>query len=165
PPERLPFDYRLVEVKCEGNEWKLLCGRHVLANFGPAQHEARLAWNVLQHYRFTEQWRLGGAGGGGAHQPQRGGAPPRGGAGGGGGPPRGWKCGVWAREFRRAAVLVREVGGGYAVCEGDRVLARFGTRLAEAQQLVDVIRRHQFDHLCQVGGGADGYGMTFLVRK
>lgn len=151
--EHVRFDPRMVQAKADRNEWRLVYGKHVLANFGPNQHEARLAWNVLQHYRFTEQYRLGGGAESFAYFLI------------GGQAPRGLKFGVLSQAFRPEAVMVRQVGDSYLVCEGERALVNFGPRLAEAQALVEAIRRHQFDHLCRVGSGAEGYGMTFLVRR
>src|SRR5205807_8532615 len=57
--EHRRFDYRRVEVRRDKNEWKLVCGSHVLANFGANQLDAQLAWNTIQHYRFTEHCWIG----------------------------------------------------------------------------------------------------------
>ncbi|HYT94562.1 MAG TPA: hypothetical protein VEL76_37955 [Gemmataceae bacterium] len=148
-PDRFRFDARRVEVKRDNNEWKLISGNYVLANFGPHQQEAQFAYNVLQYYHFTEQCLIG--------------QPPtfayflaNGQA------PHGVKFGVNSLPFRPEALVVRRVGDCWVLCEGERPLVNFGERLQDARELVQVIQRHRFDQLCRVG--SEGYGMTFLVR-
>jgi hypothetical protein len=149
----LRFDPRRVEVRRDQGEWKLFAGQHVLASFGPHQHEARLAWNIVQHYRFTEQRRLG--------EPETGLTYFLA----GGQAPRGLKFGIFSQSFKPAALVVRQVGETYWVFEGVRPLLSCGPHLDLAQEALEVIRRHQFDHLCRVGPGEGGLGMTFLLRK
>jgi hypothetical protein len=147
-PDRFHFDARRVVVKHDHNDWKLIYGTYVLANFGPNQRDAHLAWNVLQYYRFTEQCLIG--------QP-----PTFAYFLANGQPPHGVKFGLSCLAFRPEALVVRRVGDYWVLCDGERPLVNFGDRLEDARQLVQVIQRHHFDQLCRIG--SEGYGMTFLV--
>jgi hypothetical protein len=144
--EHRRFDYRRVEVRRDKNEWKLVCGSHVLANFGPNQLDAQLAWNTIQHYRFTEQCFLG--------KP----VPVFSYFLIGGQAPRGLKFGIMTQPLRPEAVLVRRLGTGWAVCADEQPLVGF-ERLEEARELAETIQRHHFEYLCRIGTG-----MTFFVR-
>lgn len=145
------FDPRRVEVKRDKNEWKLMVGRDVLANFGPNQQEAYLAWNTVQHYRFNELVSIGRPTPSFSYFLIS------------GQPPRNTKFGIQTQPFRPEAVLVRNVGGSWMVCEGEKPLVSFGDRLEDARQLAEAIQHFHFEYLCRIGN-VDGYGMTFLVR-
>src|SRR5205085_313845 len=58
--DRVPFDWRQVQLRQDGSDWKLASGGLVLADFGPNLHDAQLALSALRHYRFTELHRVGG---------------------------------------------------------------------------------------------------------
>jgi hypothetical protein len=147
--ERVPFDWRRVEVRQDNGNWKLAAGSLVLANFGSDQHEARLALSAVQHYRFTEQWRVAGDF---RYFLTNGQAP------------RGLMLGTQAQSFQPDALVVKQVEDRYALCSGDKVLVRLGQRQEEAQQLLEVIKRNHFDRLCRLGEWAP-QGLTFLVRS
>jgi len=147
--ERVPFDWRRVEMRQENGNWKLAAGGLVLANFGGDQHEASVALSAVQHYRFTEQWRVAGDF---RYFLSNGQAP------------RGLMLGAQAQSFQPDALAVKQVEGRYALCAGDKVVVRLGQRAEEAQQLLEVIKRNHFDRLCRLGEGAP-QGMTFLVRS
>jgi hypothetical protein len=145
------LDPQLVVVRREQNDWKLFHGAQVLANFGPNANLAREAMSVLQQYRCTEMCQIG--------------TPPtfsyflvNGQA------PRGLKLGLSGQPFHPQTVSARALGKNWLVCDGDRPLVSFGERAQDAQELVQAIRRYQFDHLCQVGFG-DGRSLTILVRS
>jgi hypothetical protein len=148
--EHFRFDYRQAEVRRDKNEWKLVCGNQVLANFGTNQMDARLAWNTLQYYRFSEQCLIGRPAPAFSYFLV------------GGQPARGLKFGIPVEPFRPEAVVVRELGQGWAVSAGEQPLVDF-ERLADARELAEAIQRHRFDHLCRIGN-TPGYGMTFFVR-
>src|SRR5207249_6784379 len=57
--ERVPFDWRRVELRQDKQDWKLVAGSYALANFGGHQDDARRALTALQFYRFTEQHWIG----------------------------------------------------------------------------------------------------------
>jgi hypothetical protein len=150
--ERVPFDWRQVQLRQENADWKLKAGNLVLANFGPNDHDARLALSAVRHYRFTEQWRLGGAGQQFSYFLANGQAP------------RGVPLGMPAESFRPQDLTVQPIGARYALVSDGRILARLGDRPEQAQQVLEVIKRNHCDRLCRLGGdGAEG--MTFLVRS
>ena len=148
--EHYRFDYRQAEVRRDKNEWKLVCGSHVLANFGTNQMDARLAWNTLQHYRFTEQCLIGRPNPSFSYFLI------------GGQPARGLKFGIAVQPFQPETVLVRALGQAWAVSAGEQPLVVF-ERLEDARELAEAIQRLRFDHLCRIGN-TPGYGMTFFVR-
>jgi hypothetical protein len=148
--EHQRFDYRQAEVRRDKDEWKLVCGSHVLASFGPSQMDARLAWNTLQYYRFTEHCLIGRPTPSFSYFLI------------GGQPARGLKFGIPTQPFRPETVLVRALGQGWAVCAGEQPLVVF-ERIEEARELAEAIQRLRFDHLCRVGN-TPGYGMAFFVR-
>src|SRR5262249_39401703 len=57
--DHLLFDFRQIQLKRDGQNWKLMLGSKLMADFGPHETEARSAWHLFQTYRFTEQCRIG----------------------------------------------------------------------------------------------------------
>ena len=49
--DRIAIDARQLQVRRDGNDWKLAMGNHVIANFGPNQADAQLAQAALRYYR------------------------------------------------------------------------------------------------------------------
>jgi len=150
-PERLPFDYRQVQLRHDQNDWKLVFGGHVFANFGADQLAAQQALSLFQYYRFTEQLLIGRPVPTFTYFLVAGQAP------------RGLKFGLPAEAFFPESVVVRQVGNQWMVCEGERPLVNFGEQQADARQLALAIQRYRFDHLCRLGSGP-GQSLTFLVR-
>ncbi len=148
--DRVPFDWRQVQIRLEHNEWQLAAGSQVLANFGPDQDAARRALDAVRYYRFTEQRLIG--------KPQRNfsyflvnSAAPR-----------NVPFGVPSVPFQPESLKVHEVEGRWALCSGDRPIIILGDRKEDAADLLEVIKRQHFDLFCQIGRAEDGF--TFLVR-
>src|SRR5438445_9278541 len=57
--DRVAVDWRHVELRQDGADWKLLYGKYALAEFGSSESDARVALAVVQHYRFTEHCLIG----------------------------------------------------------------------------------------------------------
>jgi hypothetical protein len=150
--ERIPFDWRMVQVRRDGADWKLECGGYALANFGADERAARQALAVVQHYRFTEQCRIGKPTPTCTYYLVN------------GQPPRGVSFGVNNVPFRPDALAVAEHEGVYVIAEGNRTVLRCGDRGEDAKQLLQVIQRHKFDHVCHVGS-PEPAGMTFFARQ
>jgi hypothetical protein len=148
--DRVPFDWRQVQVRLDGTDWKLTAGSIVLATFGADQEAARRALDVVRYYRFTELCIVG--------RPQRhfsyflsnGLAP------------RGLPFGTAGEPFLAKALKVAQVEGRWALCAGDRPVIVLGEQREEASDLLQVIVRQRFDHVCRLGRPEDGF--TFLVR-
>jgi hypothetical protein len=150
-PDRLPFDWRQVQVRQQGADWTLVSGSQVLANFGANLNEARLALSAVRYYRFTELHRVGGA------QPAVNYCTPSLLA------PRGVMLGLHAQVLMPEQMAVQPLGEGYALYSGNQVVMKVGEH-AEARRLVELIKSNKYDRLCQIGEpGKDG--MTILVRS
>ena len=52
--ERVPLDWRQVQLSHAKQEWKLGFGGYTLANFGKDEHAAQQALAAVQYYRFSE---------------------------------------------------------------------------------------------------------------
>ena len=149
--ERVPFDWRQVQVKQDHGQCRLAIGSYTIASFGRNDRLAREAERVVQHYRFTEHCRIG--------QP----TPSFTFFLVSGQPPRGVLFGLNDLPFRPEALRVQQVAGFWAVCDGDRPILQFGDKADDARTAVQVIQRFHFDHLCRVGDSESG--MSFLVRS
>jgi hypothetical protein len=148
--DRVPFDWRQVQVRLDGKEWHLASGSLVLANFGPDQDAARRALDVIRYYHFTEKHSIGGSDRAFSYYLINGLAP------------RGLPFGIPSESFEAAALKVVEVDGKWSLCSGNRTIVVLGDRREEAADLLEAIKRQHFDHLCRVGRAEDGF--TFLVR-
>jgi hypothetical protein len=147
--DRVPFDWRQVQVRLDGKEWRLAVGSLVLASFGPDQDAARRALDVIRYYHFTEKHVLGG-GSRFSYYLVNGMAP------------RGLPFGVPSDSFEAGALKVVEVDGKWSLSSGKQPVIVLGDRRDEAADLLETIKRQHFDHVCRIGRVADGF--TFLVR-
>jgi hypothetical protein len=151
--ERVPFDWRQVQLKqAPSGEWRLSAGSQVLADFGTNSHEARLALSALRHYRFTEQYKVGG------EQPVltyyvAGGAAPR-----------GLMMGLNGQAFQPDKLEVRQVDGRYCLCNDQQVVLRLGERSDEASRLLERIKTSHADRVSRVGDPGKE-PMTLLLRS
>jgi hypothetical protein len=150
--DRLAFDWRQVQIRLDGTEWKLVAGATVLGSFGSNALDARLALSAIRYYRFTEQRHAGDDSTGVPYYL------------GNSQSPRNVMIGVFAEPFQPDHVEARQTDGGWALVDGQRVLMQFGSRQAEAEYLVKAIKREKYDQLCKLGPlGSEA--MTFLVRS
>jgi hypothetical protein len=149
--DRVPFDWRQVQIRKHKQDWKLASGSYTLADFGPNERDARQALNAVQHYRFTEHCLIGRTTPSFAYFLVN------------GQEPRGLIFGVSDTPFEWELLSVRQLGGAFVISDGIRVLLNFGDKDDDAKQALQVIRRYQFDHLCHIGSPGTP-GMTFLVR-
>jgi hypothetical protein len=149
--ERVPFDWRQVQLRADNGAWKLTAGGVVLANFGKNEADARTALAAVHHYRFTEQYRIG------KPEPRFSWFLSSGQA------PHGLMLGVPGLSFQADGLKVQQVGQRWGVCAGDQVLMLLGERPEEARQVLAAIQQNHFDRLCRLGA-FDGEGMTFFVR-
>jgi hypothetical protein len=150
--ERVPFDWRQVQVRPDNGAWKLTAGGLVLADFGKNEADARTALLAVHHYHFTEQYRIG------KPEPRCSWFLSN------GQPPRGVMLGVPGVSFQADGLSVQQLGQRWGVCAGDQVLLLVGERQEEARQVLTAIQQNHFDRLCRLGA-FDGQGMTFFVRS
>jgi hypothetical protein len=148
--ERLPFDWRRVQIRQLGNQWVLGIGEMVFSTLG-SEAEARLALDVVRRYRFTE-WRRVGEGAESFSYFLINGQTPH-----------GVMSGVQAEPFQPDLLSVRQVENRQAICQGGHPLIILGERTEDAQELLREIQRQRCDHICRVGTGSQA--LTFLVRS
>jgi hypothetical protein len=148
--ERLPFDWRRVQMRQIGGQWVVGFGEVTFASLA-SEEEARLALTVLRTYRFTE-WRRVGQGEESFSYFLINGQTPH-----------GVMVGLTAEAFQPEALSIRQVGNRHAICLGGNPLVTLGERVEEAQELLREIKRQRFDHLCRVG--TTGQPLTFLTRS
>jgi hypothetical protein len=148
----LVFDSSRLEVCCDGQSWKLLSGTRCLADFGAREEDARDVLKVMQFYRFTERRRVVRSLTAFTYYLTNGEAP------------RGLMLGVRSVEFRAAELAVRQVGEDWCLCEAGRTVLAAGKSQEEAEQVLQVIQRYQFDHICQLGTAARPV-LTFMVQE
>jgi hypothetical protein len=150
--DRLVFDWRQAVVAMDQGEWKLKVGSQVIANFGQSAHDARMALGALRHYRFNEQHRLGGPDPYLAYFVT------------GTTSPRGMLLGLQAQPFNPDQLEVRQLESGYALCQGPRVVLRLRDREDDGRKLLETIKRHRCDRLCQIGDNTKE-PVTLLIRS
>ncbi len=151
-PDRIPFDFRQVQLRNEGGSWKLAAGSCVLADFGADERAARQGLSAMQYYRFTERRQVGGPSAQFTYFLV------------GGQAPRGLMFGLDGQPFQVNRLQVRQVDGHWTVCQGEQPLVEMGNNAEDANGVLELMRNQQVDHLCRLGA-ADGRGMTFLVRS
>ncbi len=146
--DRVPFDWRQVQLKKDNGAYKLAAGSFTLADFGGDEYAARLGLSAVSYYRFTEQHQAGGV----TYYLSAGQAP------------RGLMFGTDGQAFEPDRLAVRPIDGRWAVCVGDVPLTPPSDSPEAANGLLAVIQQHHFDRLCRLGS-ADGKGMTFFVKS
>jgi hypothetical protein len=151
-PDRVPFDWRQVQLKQEGADWKLVVGSQTLANFGTNTYEAKLALSAVRHYRFNEERRVGGD----QSVINYCTAPAM--------APRGVMLGLNAQVLTPDKMEVQQVGTGFALCNGQQVVLALGERKEEATRLLEAIKTNKYDRLCQLGEPGKS-GLALLVRS
>jgi hypothetical protein len=150
--ERVPFDWRRVQVVRQNGDWKLVVGSHTLGSFGAAERDARLAHAAICHFRATEQVHVG--------VPERVASYFLS----GGQAPRGLMVGLFSERFQPERVCVRELAGRYYLANDNHPIYECGPHADEARYLLQFIQMQRVDHLCRIGP-PDRPGLMFLVRS
>ena len=70
--------------------------------------------------------------------------------------------GVRSESFQPDKLSVAQVQNRWAIVTPDKPLIWFGARPEEAQVILDVIQRRQFDRLCHIG---DDRGLSYFIRS
>jgi hypothetical protein len=147
--ERVPLDFRQVHLTHD-RDWKLVLGDYVVANFGPNEHDARLAEMAFRTSRFTEQCLIGHPKPVFSYFLVN------------GRPPHELPLGAEPIAFRPQELNVREVNGAWGIYDTNRPLFAFGNKAAEAKEALQAIQAQGFDSCCRLGQGEQG--MTILAR-
>ena len=149
--ERVTFDYRQAQVRQEGGHWKLATGTRVIADFGANAQTAKDALHAVQYYRLTEQNMVGQPTPYCSYFLSNGQAL------------RGIVMGAVTVPIQPQQLAVQKIGDRYVVASGNKPILQFGDRPDEANQMLEVMRRHRFDHIVHVGGPEEE-GLTLMVR-
>jgi hypothetical protein len=148
--DHVAIDGRQLQVRRDGNDWKLAMGNYTVANFGSSQAEAQLAQAALRHYRCTEQVFIGGPHSGFSYFLTDGQAP------------YGASFASNAVAFRPESLQVRQLGTSYVLHDGNQVVLSFGDRMNEAQQALQAIQKYRFDRFSTFGQG--DHSMMMFMR-
>lgn len=149
--DRIRFDPRHLQVRCDDGDWRLESDGYTVARFGPRQADALQAQELLRSYGCNEHCCVGGPRPAFSFFLANGQAP------------RGQLFGLSSTRFRPESLTLRSVGADWFICEENRVLLRAGASEDDAHKLLEIIRRFKFDALCRVGQD-ETCGMTILVR-
>ncbi|HEV3116783.1 MAG TPA: hypothetical protein VGY58_07000 [Gemmataceae bacterium] len=149
--DRVAIDWRRVEIRHDGRDWKLASGNYVLADLGPSESDARVALAVVQHYRFTEHCLIGRPKVLFSYFLSNGRAP------------RELCTGAHNTPFRPELLTVQKRGDDWIITDGGQALCHFGDKSAEARQALQAIHQYHFDTLCQIGAAPAQF--AFLIRS
>lgn len=150
--DRVPFEWRQLQVRRDGKSWKLVSGTYTLADFGPNERDARTAQSMVQFYRCSEHCLIG--------QP----APLFSYFLSGSQAPRGMMLGVEKVPFRTEDLTVRRGDNGWVLGDTTHTLFQFGDNEAAARHALKDIKFYRFDMLCRVGR-VDPHVLNVLVRS
>lgn len=149
---RYAFDVSKSQVRRKNADWILAVGELELANFGAGERWARLAQAVLMHYHVTELVTVGTGEQTLRYYLVNGQAP------------RGLMTGVMADRFVNDRLQLRVIGERQCLAEGGHPVFDCGTRVEDAQHMLNVVRRFGFDHVLRIGQ-TDQQALTMLVRS
>lgn len=155
PPRRLredcvSFDPRRVDVRRVNGRWKIVEGRHWIADFGGKGREAKHALSVIRHYGLDQQCFVGRPGPSMTYFLTRSRIPA--------GAMRGEDC----VGFDPANTALRRINGRWKIVDGNHWIMDFGGNRSEADQALTIIRHYHARMSCFVG--RPGPSMTYLRR-
>lgn len=119
--------------------WKVVDGNHWIFDFGSNQAEAQRTLVIIQHYAMNRSCFVGRPDPSFHYMTISGGAP------------AGALAGEDCVAFNPATATVASVGGRWKVVDGNNWLFDFGTKKAEADQTLELIKRYGFTQSCFVG--------------
>jgi hypothetical protein len=149
--EHVTFTARQLDVRRDGDDWKLMAGPTMLASFGSKQNDAVLARAALLQYQVTEEVVIGKpkptmtyflASG---HAPI--GATP---------------FGLHATPIRPETLSLQTNGKGYIVTDGSQILMSC-EHPEEAQQALQALQQYKFDRVSHIG--PSNRGLTILTKE
>lgn len=150
--QRIPFDWRTVQVRKDRGEWVIGAGSQILGRFGNNEREAKHAVDAVRYYRLTEQMQVGRDDQPFAFYLANGQAP------------QGLMLGLQAQPFAPDHLKVQQVGQRWSLTVGDQVIVPVSTRQEDAQKLLGEIRRLRFDRVARIGTPSEE-GMTLLLKS
>lgn len=148
---RIAFDWRQARLSQEKGEWILRVGKTVLADLGTNYHIARLAYASLLHYQFNEMHQINPEVEETKYFLVR------------GQPPRGLMPGLSSMRIQPSRVTVREHEEEYHLMQRGQFLVNCGKNREDAEAMLQVLRKHNFDRLCRARSGFETR-FQFFVR-
>lgn len=142
-------DHRTLRLRRETAGWTVLHGSTPIASFGPNEHDANAAVQLLRDFRCTDLCRFGNAEFGFFLSNGR--------------APAGSFIGVSTRTFQRERLQVRSVNGVWSIFENARAVFSFGADDTAARNALIAIRHFQFDTYVPIGNGP--FGRLYLMSK
>ncbi|RPI77678.1 MAG: hypothetical protein EHM45_08230, partial [Desulfobacteraceae bacterium] len=135
----LSFNPATTAVQQIGNDWKIVDGSQWMFSFGANKTEAEKALAIIKHYRMNESCFVGRPDPSFTYLKVGGVAP----------------AGAFAGEdciaFNPAALEVKQLSGDWKIVQGNNWLFSFGSKKAEADQALAIIKKYGFTKTCYVG--------------
>jgi hypothetical protein len=135
----LRFNPQTTEVRQIQGRWKIVDGNHWMFDFGGNGGEASRALGIIRYYRMNEVCFVG--------RPN----PPLTYLLVSGQPPSGAMSGEDCVGFDPGSAVVRNAQGRWKIDDRGHWVFDFGSKRAEAQQALDIIRHYGFARSCYVG--------------
>ncbi len=135
----LSFDPDRVEVQWSERRWLLTTGGVVLKEFGKREAEARQAYRLIRELRLNQMGTVGTPNPVMEYWLSDGKAP------------RGSPPGLRLLTLDVERLRVEPVGGQWSLCDGPRMLFKFGPREEDARRAEAILRKHGFTQLALLG--------------
>jgi len=133
------FNWRNVEARLVGGEWKVVQGTMWMLGFGPRAAEAQRAANIIRSYRFDQQCFIGRPNASMTYWKR------------GDGVPSSDFPGDDCTTNNPATTRALFQGGQWRIVDGSHLLMSFGPRGNEARRAEEVIRHYRLNRHCFVG--------------
>ncbi|MBZ5523331.1 MAG: C13 family peptidase [Acidobacteriia bacterium] len=119
--------------------WKVMDGGHLLFDFGSNSAEASRTLAIIKHYNMNQSCFVGRPNPSFQYMLISGNSPV------------GAMAGEDCVSFNPATTTVSNVGGTWKVVDGNHAMFNFGSNKPEADQTLEVIKKHGFTQSCFVG--------------
>jgi hypothetical protein len=126
-------------VQQVNGRWKIVDGSHWVFDFGNKEIEARRAFDIIRHYGMNRSCFVGRPDPSFTYLLVSGNAP------------AGAMSGEDCVGFNPANVAVQQVNGRWKIVDGSHWMFDFGGNKTEAEQSLQLIKKHGFNHSCFVG--------------
>ena len=122
-----------------GGRWKVVDGNHAMFDFGANKAEADRTLAIIKHYSMNQSCFVGRPGPSFTYMLISGNSP------------AGALGGEDCIGFNPATAHVASAGGRWKIVDGSNWMFDFGTNKSEADQSMEVIKKHGFTFACYVG--------------
>lgn len=133
------FNPNNVKVQNINGSWKIVDGSHWMFDFGSKRNEALAALRVIRHYRMNQSCFVGRPDPSFQYMLVSGQAP------------QGGLPGEDCVSFNPNNVKVKNVNGSWKIVDGNHWMFDFGSKKAEADQALAIIKKYGFNKSCFVG--------------